>query len=87
MISMVCGNPAACQAIEFIILFKYALYKMKLVARVRRAGAKKTGNFSWVITQHNQFTAGLSRFGPAGTPLRFSYHQGVAQYKHNLAFP
>jgi hypothetical protein len=41
MISMGCGNPAICQAIEFIILFKYALCKMKLVAGERRAGAKK----------------------------------------------
>jgi len=32
-----------------------------------------------VTTQHSQFTAGLSRFGPAGTPSRASYHQGVAQ--------
>jgi len=38
-----------------------------------------------VTTQHNQFTAVLSRFGPAGTPSRASYHQGVAQYKHERA--
>jgi hypothetical protein len=35
---------------------------------------------------HNQFTAGLSRFGPAGTPSRVSYHQGVAQNNHEPAF-
>jgi hypothetical protein len=39
-----------------------------------------------VSTQHNQFTAGLSRFGPAGTPSRVSYHQGVAQNNHEPAF-
>jgi len=32
----------------------------------------------FVTIQHNQFTAGLSRSGPAGTPLRASQHQGVA---------
>jgi len=40
------------------------------------------GNYS----AHNQFTAGLSRFGPAGTPSRVSYHQGVAQNNHEPAF-
>jgi hypothetical protein len=35
---------------------------------------------------HNQFTAVLSRFGPAGTPSRVSYHQGVAQNNHEPAF-
>ncbi len=44
---------------------------------------KKQENF--VTTQRDQFTAGLSRFGPAGTPSRASYHQGVAQYKHERA--
>ncbi len=45
----------------------------------------KTGSVGTI--QHNQFMAGLSRFGPAGTPSRASYHQGVEQYKHDLAFP
>jgi hypothetical protein len=44
-----------------------------------------TGKFS-ATPQHNQFTAGLSRFGPSGTPSRASYHQGVAQYNNELTF-
>jgi len=40
-----------------------------------------------VTTQHHQLSAGLSRFGPAGTPSRASsYHQGLAQHDHERAF-
>jgi hypothetical protein len=41
MISIGCGKPTLCQAIEFIILFKYALGKMKLATGARWAGAEK----------------------------------------------